>query len=338
MAILGKIKESLFAMLSNNRRRKTPQDHDLGNHIKAAPVETGIRTVRWEEIQEYSDNILFEGLRLLTSQPYMGFDSSFPLSPGNYLISYERSPMYIGESTNLSNRIKEHSQYDTSTFYRNYLAFQKKHSMLECKEINDFVVQVISTNLGRKELEEFGMVNLQTPLNKFHKNKRRMVTDTEIKDLWNYIQSNSLQLLSQAGDFVFSGKPILWGDIPPYDRPGIYIVWDQNGELIYIGETTSLLERYQTHSSKTRFSALRRHIAQTILGYKLRTKSELGIESKDKKRGFITEDEDTQVSNYLANCKAIFYEVRFGRLELEEHLIRKYQPLLNRKGNKNRNN
>ena len=55
--------------------------------------------------------------------------------------------------------------------------------------------------------------------------------------------------------------------------------------------------------------------------------------NKGKKRYF-TETEDKKVTEFLKTCKSIVFPVAFGRYELEEYLIKKHKPLLNRKDNK----
>ena len=104
------------------------------------------------------------------------------------------------------------------------------------------------------------------------------------------------------------------------------IVKNKNGELIYIGESSNINERFKTHSGRTYFSALRRHIGTEILKFELQ-------EIKGKKRYF-SETEDRKVTEFLKTCKATLFPVAFGRYELEEYLIKKHRPLLNRKDNK----
>lgn len=96
--------------------------------------------------------------------------------------------------------------------------------------------------------------------------------------------------------------------------------------MIYIGESSNINERHLTHSNRTYFSALRRHIATEILQFELKEKS--------GKKKFLNEIEEKAVTLYLKDCNAIFYNLNFGRCELEEYLIKKYKPLLNRKHNK----
>ncbi|MGY8808652.1 MAG: GIY-YIG nuclease family protein, partial [Fidelibacterota bacterium] len=96
--------------------------------------------------------------------------------------------------------------------------------------------------------------------------------------------------------------------------------------LIYIGESSNIYQRYKTHSGTTYFSALRRHIGTDILNFFLK--------SKNGRKRYFTDSEDSMVDIYLKKCKISYMKINFGRFELEEYLIRKYHPLLNRKENK----
>ncbi|VTQ01781.1 GIY-YIG nuclease family protein [Sphingobacterium daejeonense] len=106
------------------------------------------------------------------------------------------------------------------------------------------------------------------------------------------------------------------------------MVKDAKGDLIYIGESSDIYGRYTTHGKTTYFSALRRHIGTEILGFELIEKNGNG------KKKYFDPSQDIQVNQFLNNCIALFYPIRIGRYEIEEHLIRKYRPLLNRKENK----
>ncbi|HWP96052.1 MAG TPA: hypothetical protein VN426_04310 [Syntrophomonadaceae bacterium] len=78
------------------------------NNVVADTLQNGMeghpqQTVDWKLIQQQSDSILSEGLRILSEGKYSGFNGAFPTSSGNYLISNNQTPVYIGESTNISN-------------------------------------------------------------------------------------------------------------------------------------------------------------------------------------------------------------------------------------------
>src|SRR5690606_10955589 len=117
-----------------------------------------------------------------------------------------------------------------------------------------------------------------------------------------------------------------WFEAKTQSNAGLYWVEHNSKGLIYIGESSNVNKRYLTHSGKTYFSALRRNLGENILGYKLQT-------IKGKKRYF-SETEDKNISSFLKNCKIKTLRINFGRYELEEHLIRKHKPILNRKENK----
>lgn len=64
--------------------------------------------------------------------------------------------------------------------------------------IDKFKIQYISTNIGRKEVEEFGIVNLPTKLNSFQIDKRGKFLIADKKGLWNAVQENSVKLLEET--------------------------------------------------------------------------------------------------------------------------------------------
>ena len=70
---------------------------------------------------------------------------------------------------------------------------------------------------------------------------------------------------------------------------------------------------------------MRRHIATEILSFELK-------EINGKKK-YVTDQEDKNVTEYLRGTTATFHPISFGRYELEEHLIQKHRPFLNRKDN-----
>jgi hypothetical protein len=175
-------------------------------------------------------------------------------------------------------------------------------------------------------MEEFGIENIPAILNKFQKEKREKYFGEIDEEIWVEVQSLSKSLLQQGERAVINTNEYKWFDAHVGSEPGIYWVEHKTKGLIYIGESSNILERYKTHSGTTYFSALRRHIGEIILGFNLKT-------IKGKKRYF-TENEDTKVTNFLRNCSIKPYIVNFGRYELEDYLIGKFKPLLNRKGNK----
>lgn len=284
-----------------------------------------INKISWDICQEISDEILFAGLDILKSRTKTSFDNLKPIDFdfGNYLISESGRFYYIGESKNIYARIIQHSNKKRSTFYKNYL---KKYGELAYLKIDEFDLQFINTNIARKEVEEFGIVNLPSILNKFQIGKRDVYNGSSNQKLWENIQNNYNNLLVEGETAFLKQKYLNWYDANPPNNAGIYLVQHIKDGLIYIGESSNIYQRYKTHSGTTYFSALRRHIGTDILNFFLK--------SKNGRKRYFTDSEDSMVDIYLKKCKISYMKINFGRFELEEYLIRKYHPLLNRKENK----
>ena len=192
--------------------------------------------------------------------------------------------------------------------------------------INDFDIQILENKIGRKEIEEFGIVNIPTILNKFQKGKRKRFSGSASKEIWIKVQDCSGQLLAGGEQALLMLDPIPWFEANIPNNAGLYHVEHGDNGLIYIGESSNIKERYDTHSGTTYFSALRRHIGTDVLEFELQV--------RNGKKRYFAESEDKEINKYLHNCKIKAMKVNFGRFELEEYLIRKYRPLLNRKENK----
>lgn len=282
--------------------------------------------MNWKSLQESADEILAYGVNQLKNSQKMNFSTVVYNSYGNYLISNTNNNLhYIGESKDVAKRIKQHSKEKTSTFFKSYIKAKGKNlAIVQSLKIDDFQVSTISNSLGRKEMEEFGIVNIPCRLNNFQKGKRGGFKGIESEQKWNSIQKgyNSL-LLDGVKEF---DKTILcdWKDLIIDKFPGIYWIEHKKDGLIYIGESSNVKDRYTTHSKTTYFSAFRRNLGENILGFKLKT-------IKGKKRYF-SESEEVKLNDYLRNLKIKTMPIYIGRYELEEYLIQKYQPKLNRKG------
>ena len=83
-------------------------------------------------------------------------------------------------------------------------------------------------------------------------------------------------------------------------EPGIYIL-SNDGEIVYIGETSNIYDRL-THHENGNGSAL-----------------------KEKIQDYTS----LNPIDYLNNCMLKVLPIKFGRLEIEKHLIRKYNPIFN---------
>ncbi|MFT6857012.1 MAG: putative GIY-YIG superfamily endonuclease [Cyclobacteriaceae bacterium] len=287
-----------------------------------------MKKINWKYCQSNSDLILASGAQLLDKDSTSTFEDLYPRKYGNYLISDKANKWkYIGEAKTLSNRIKQHSKEKTSTFYKNYLNLQNNFPDLpKGLKISDFQIQTILTNIGRKEIEEFGIVNIPANLNTFQNSKRQKYAEETDQKVWNEVQSRFSLLLEQGEKELLESKDYSWFDAQVQSTAGIYWVEHSAKGLIYIGESSNMLDRFDTHSSTTYFSALRRHIGENILGFHLQTRN-------GKKKHF-EDKEEIRVTDLLKKCTIKPCIVNFGRYELEEYLIRKHKPLLNRKEKK----
>ena len=281
--------------------------------------------LNWTYCQDNSDKILADGILTLkdcnTCRP---LDISFS-DFGNYLISYSDKPYYIGEARDIKARIKQQFKPTTSTFFKNFQKLLKTNQTVRPIPIDNFAIRFMPTEIGRKEIEDFGIVNLATPLNKFQIGKRQKIELKKQNGLWNKVQKQKAELLKQGEEEVFRQKFSNWFDCNVKSTAGLYIVKDKAKKIIYIGESSIISERHLTHSGTTYFSALRRHIGTDILGYDLK--------EKNGKKKYFTDSEDKNVNEFLRTTTAMFHPVTFGRYELEEYLIKKHRPLLNRKDN-----
>jgi predicted GIY-YIG superfamily endonuclease len=285
-----------------------------------------MRKIDWRFTQSNSDLILSDGIHLLKNKPYQTNNEVNENCFGNYLISYNTKNYYVGEGRELSKRLKQQFKPTTSTFYKNFVKLQKSNIAIRNIPIDSFKVQTIKTEIGRKEIEEFGITNLPTILNRFQLGKRKIHKIDNQNGLWEEVQKNKVEILLQAEQEILKKKFTSWFDCNVNKSAGIYIVRDKLDKLIYIGESSDIFDRHKTHSTRTYFSALRRHIGTEILNFEL-------VEISGKKRYF-GESEDKKVNDFLKSCKATFYDCSFGRYELEEFLIKKHKPFLNRKDNK----
>lgn len=275
----------------------------------------------WDQVQQLSDKILASGLFKLKSNLTIDFNSINFNGSGNYLISLENQPYYIGEAANICKRLKQQFKPQTSTFYKNY----NKQKLLLQAPIETFKVQIIATNFGRKEIEEFGIVNLPTKLNAFQLGKRLKFLIAEQYNIWDEVQNNFQKIMVEGENKLNKLNFSEWHKTLLFESAGIYLVKDRSEKIIYVGESSNIRERIRTHSTQTYFSAFRRNIGTTILGFELK-------EKKGKKRYF--EDwEEKYLNDFIKDCKLLIFPVNIGRYELEDYLIKKYRPILNRKNN-----
>ncbi len=281
--------------------------------------------ITWKFANQNSDKILADGLWQLI-QSHIGTCEDITYNGfGNYVISHDKKPYYIGEAKDVSMRLKQQFNPKTSTFYKNYQTHIGKVTLMESLPIGNFKIQYAPTEIGRKEVEEFGIVNLPTILNSFQIGKRTKVEIINHSSIWTEMQSVKDDLLKEGEKEIFKTAFHLWFENKVPSTAGLYIVKNKNDDFIYIGESSNINERFITHTGKTYFSALRRHIGTEILSFELK--------EKNGKKKYFVDKEDVAITAFLKSCKATFYPINFGRYEFEEYLIEKYRPFLNRKGN-----
>lgn len=272
----------------------------------------------WEYCQVDSDQILASGLSALLASSPVTHNETKSVGAGVYLFSIAGKHYYIGEGIDVYSRLKSQLNPRTSTFYKNYLKTDPDSAL----SIDAFELRVLPALLARKEMEEFGIVNLPTALNRFHSNKREKSNVENLnRTEWDRVQACSDLILSQGEAFVRSCESITWSLAKPCCDPGLYLVSDSNGDLLYIGESTNLRERHMTHGKRTYFSALRRNVGRSLLGYAY-------IPGTKKK---FEPEHDSSVTDYIQACAYACIGVSFARRELEERLILKLRPPLNRK-------
>lgn len=273
--------------------------------------------IDWAFLQAASDDVLCDGFEALKARPFLKAASAQDEGPCNYLISLDGEARYIGEGQNGQARLRQQFREGSSTFYKSYL---KKTEGRRHAAISDFDAQVMPSRLGRKELEEFGIVHLVERLGKFQRERREASAET--KGLWDIAQAQHERLLSEGVEAVLVQACRGWFDCAPPSRPGVYVV-THKGKAIYVGETSDLCARHETHSEDTYFSALRRHVGVELLGCEL--------QDVGGRKRYFTDDQDWKVTRFLTDCEAAFVPVAFGRYELECRLIQDLSPVLNRK-------
>jgi hypothetical protein len=137
---------------------------------------------------------------------------------------------------------------------------------------------------------------------------------------WTRHQEHADEALAAGERMLWEQPRVPWDEAEVPRCAGVYIVWAEGFEAPrYIGESTNLRRRHRNHDRTTGSSALRRNVGREVFGFALQSKR-------------FTPEEDAQVTDYLALCRYAFLPVSIGRKELEEFLVAKHRPQLNRKG------
>ncbi|MCM4156254.1 GIY-YIG nuclease family protein [Gramella sp. AN32] len=131
-------------------------------------------------------------------------------------------------------------------------------------------------------------------------------------------QSELIEILERIEKELFNSKRIKfkkckdWRKNNVPNEPGIYAIFENDDNLIYIGESGNLKDRMNeinrtvNHSFRKQFGYLR---------YR-------GIKSRKK----FTDDIEMLLDEYFANNIYVsFLPINFGRLEVESYLIGKFQ-------------
>ena len=277
----------------------------------------------WLMCQRYSDQLLADGLLILRDQPATEHTSVVSKEAGNYLVSLDGDALYVGEAKNLAKRARQQFARKTSTFFNTFLTRNVGNSA----PIHTFRLRCTETQVGRKELEEFGIVNVPCRLNKFQLGKRSEIAASSATGGWCELQQHYAGILAQGERELFAQSFVRWSAAPLPRVAGVYVVRSPEfDKILYVGESSDVGERYISHSANTYISALRRHVGTGLLGFSLK--------EKGGKFKYFTADENSKVSHFVRSCRIAYLPVTFGRYELEEAMIRKYHPLLNRKDNK----
>jgi len=279
-------------------------------------------SITWEFVQEHANRILAEGIYHVRAQTFLRSDEVTLDGPGNYLISLDGVPVYVGEANDVRQRLRTQFDVNRSTFYKTFRASAPDIP----RDIDYFRVQTMATGFGRKEIEDFGIVNVPTRLNKFQKNKRPVIEPSFGNEMWDLVQEARHDLLVAVAERYMARPRVPWFEATPPDAPGLYGLWREGDETpLYVGESSELAGRYKAHSTYTYISALRRHVGSVILGLELKDKS-------GKKNRAFTEANDRKVDAYLERSMYSWMDVGLGRYEVEDHLVQTELPALNRKG------
>ena len=252
---------------------------------------------------------------------------------GNYIISVS-DVSYTGQSIDVNARLKDHLMKRTTV----YTKFKNK--LGKDPEAIGFETRQLAVSIGRKELEEFTIVNLPTELNISKKKAYEKFSGAPDVAMWQNIQKSKEKLLEKMKQEIDSIPFIPWhkaaNTIEDFkDIGGIYIIKNHKGRILYVGESSKLHERYERHSNTTRFSIFRRYVATKELNLELKTRKDLGIkirtginkgkDSNDKKAWYLSDCDNKKVDEYTADCQIKLIAVPFGRFELEEYLIKSYK-------------
>lgn len=105
------------------------------------------------------------------------------------------------------------------------------------------------------------------------------------------------------------------------NEPGVYVFFEKS-ELVYVGETKSIRERMKD-MLHTQHHSLRRKVGA------LNFSDHKGYQKATSMKKFIPAIEKRVESWFINKMKLSFLPTRLGRIELEELIIKKFNPKYN---------
>ena len=133
---------------------------------------------------------------------------------------------------------------------------------------------------------------------------------------WEIVQMNAEKLIVDGVNQALKEDIHAFVAVKPAMAAGIFMLWNPEGELIFVEATANLQQYVRRQRSAPKLTPMRRSVAQWIL--ELNTQS-LKPEAVQK-----------NVSEYLSNCFVSYLEVKFGRKEVMQAIVQHYHPRLNR--------
>ena len=264
----------------------------------------------WDIVQLNSDKLLAEGLhRLMISESRPG-EEDLPDDAGNYVFLDGENALFAGEAGNLQRRISAQLDEGKSRFYKRYL----QSSPDEVRPLSEMTLRYIPVVIGRKELEEYVIVNLGSGLNREPSANYWLSVRAGVHDFWDRIQKKAADLLNDGSSACLEAEPVRWRNRSVLSTAGVFIIRNRNDEIIRICEAANLAADLKVAESDSHTSDLRYAIGTDQLGFQ-------AVLSSEGRRGFQPNEEE-DISRYLHRCTIAQSTVGFGRLEIANALSR----------------
>ncbi|WP_427180024.1 GIY-YIG nuclease family protein [Paenibacillus sp. TC-CSREp1] len=104
--------------------------------------------------------------------------------------------------------------------------------------------------------------------------------------------------------------------------PGIYVVWNRDNKIVYVGETSNIQER-MNDLKDTRHHTLRRAVGH------MEFSKEPDFHKANSKVKFLPLIEKMVTEFFKINLSLTYCATKIGRKEFEEYLVKKYEPEYN---------